>query len=354
VSVVFAECPSCLHQFNLELGEVMSGRHRFTVLCSNCDYYIRFDYRLIMAPVSKVELKSEEIEEVLTLVDDGKNDTEIEEILGVGTRRLRQIRDENNRPRSKQWDNQFTDEQKITVIDMIREGNTLAEISTQSGVSGRKIKEWREEEIGDGNPLPEFIKGVSRRQKYSDEELIELAFLNPGFGFKRFVEYLSVKEDFVLDLFIEFKQFTNGEEDPLATLQDPSQMKMVTREEYLRVTNKKYSPKGSGISTSRGSGAEVGSNHRGIPLPPQEFKWGPYQRKEWGNEGVHNFEGPMTIDNWIEEKITQKGYIRFSEDAEDFSECCRVGSSAGTFRKWMKKVGYLKLDNRYGYWIVED
>ena len=67
MAVIFANCPSCLHQFSLELGEVKSGRRRFTVLCSNCEYYIKFDYRLIMAPGSKTDLKSEEIGEVVAL-----------------------------------------------------------------------------------------------------------------------------------------------------------------------------------------------------------------------------------------------------------------------------------------------
>mgnify|MGYP001184041387 CR=1 FL=1 len=70
-----------------------------------------------MAPGSKAELRSEEIEEALTLIDDGKKDSEIKEKMGLSGYRLRQIRDDNNRPRSKQWDNRFTDEQKNTVID---------------------------------------------------------------------------------------------------------------------------------------------------------------------------------------------------------------------------------------------
>ena len=362
MAVIFANCPSCLHQFSLELGEVKPGRHRFTVLCSNCEYIIRFDYRLIMAPGSKTDLKPKEIEEVLTLIDDGKNDSEIKEMLGLSGYRLRQIRDENNRPRSKQWDNRFRDEQKTTVIDMIREGNTLAEISRQvPGVSKRKIKEWREEQIEEGNPLPELIRGVSRRQKYSDEELIELAFMNPGYGFKRFVEYLGVRENFLLDLFIEYKKFTNGEEDPLAALQDPSFLTLVTESEYKKITGKSRVPRGLGragggrpskASEKFGTGRRKIGDNRGIPLPPQEFKWGPYQRK-WGTKRIHDLEGPMTIDSWIEEKMIQKGYVRFSEDAEDFSKRCGAGSSAGIFRKWMKRAG-LTLDNRYGYWIVEE
>ena len=231
--------------------------------------------------MSYSDLSPSTIEKALILIDQRKTDKEISKLLGLSTYFLRRIRDDNNRPRSKQWISQFTVEQKSTVIEMIIEGNTLSEISLKSGVSKRKIKEWREEEIAEGNPLPEFKKGVARRQKYSDEELIELAFLNPGYGFKRFTTYLSVKEDFVLQLFSELKEFTGGVEDPLATLQDPAFMVMVTRKEYQQITGRKYSPKGSGLSTSRNPGAAKGTNSKSVPLPPQEFNWGPYQPKSW-------------------------------------------------------------------------
>lgn len=227
------------------------------------------------------ELSPELIEESLRLIDEGKTDTEISNIIGLSTYYLRRIRDKNNLPRSRQWANTHTIEQMNDVIDMIREGSTLAEISSQTGISNRKIKQWREEKIREGNPLPEFKKGVARRQKYSDEELIELAFLNPGYGFKRFINYLSVKDYFVHQLFTEFKEFTNGEEDLLQVLQDPSYVSLVTREEYRQITGRKYSPPGSGLSTSRNPGAARGSNAKSIPLPPQEFNWGPYSPREY-------------------------------------------------------------------------
>ena len=73
---------------------------------------------------------------------------------------------------------EYTIDQINDVIDLIREGNTVPEISRLSGVNQRKIREIREHEVKNGNPLPEFIKGVSRIQKYSDEELIDLVYLN--------------------------------------------------------------------------------------------------------------------------------------------------------------------------------
>tara|TARA_B100000676_G_C17932557_1_gene761745 strand:+ start:82 stop:1119 length:1038 start_codon:yes stop_codon:yes gene_type:complete len=48
---------------------------------------------------------------------------------------------------------------------------------------------------------------------------------------------------------------------------------MVTRKEYQEITGRNYSPKGSGLSSSRNPGAAKGTNSKSVPLPPQEFDW---------------------------------------------------------------------------------
>ena len=226
------------------------------------------------------DLSSELIEEALCQIDEGKNDTEISVILGLSTYNIRKIRDDNNRPRSQQWtDKQLSPEQINDIIDLIREGGTLRQISDETGISKRKVKELREQEIREGNTLPEFKKGVARRQKYTDEELIELAFLNPGYGFKRFTERLGVGERFVLNLFIEFKEFTDGEEDPLATLQDPSFVSWVTKAEYKRVVGGNL-PKGySGKGATGGSNKNLHARQALVPVPPINFNWGSFSPK---------------------------------------------------------------------------
>ncbi len=153
------------------------------------------------------EITPEIIKEALLMIDEGKTDVDISASLGIQTRFLRRIRDQNNRPRSSQWAHlELTSEQMNDIIDLIREGSTLTQISEETGVARRRIKNFREEEIRSGNLLPEIKKEKSVTQKYSDEELIGLAFINPGYGFDRFTRFLGVRRNFVMDLFLQFKE----------------------------------------------------------------------------------------------------------------------------------------------------
>lgn len=226
---------------------------------------------------------SQEIrDEAIRLFSEGMIDTDISKILGVSTTFLRNLRKEHN-IRSSDGDKRrmISVEKMNEIIDLIREGAPLNEICSITGVSKNKIKSIHSDEIKDGNPLPDIVKGVAIRTKYTDEELIELAYLNPGFGFKRFTKHLSIHEKTCFELFMDLKEFTNGMEDLYALLQDESQGTMVTREEYQEITGKKYPPKGSGLSTSRAPGTNKGNNHKSIFLPPQIFNWGHYVKKEW-------------------------------------------------------------------------
>ncbi len=307
------------------------------------------------------EIGEELIKEALRLIDNGMKDVEIERIIGVSTYHLRKIRDENNRPRSKQWwDKEVTTGQINDIIEMIREGATVQEIHAESGISRKRITEIREVEISEGNLLPEIKKGKSVTQKYSDEELIGLAFINRGYGFDRFTKFLGVKRNFVMDLFLEFKEFTDGEEDPFGCLQDPSNHKLVSEHEYRNITGKTRLPKGAGrskggrpskASESYGTGRKNVGDHRDIPLPPQEFNWGEYSQKMWHvkKHPAHELKGDMSVSEWIENKISEKGYVRFEEDSADFSQSTGAGSSKGSFRKWMKRSD-LQYNAGYQYW----
>ena len=128
--------------------------------------------------------------------------------------------------------------------------------------------------------------------KYSDEELIQLAILNPGFGINRFLKVLHPDSDadrrrrkryHLIQLFDEHKVEFN--EDLFDIIQDPDYSNMVTEKQYKEITGEKYLPQGRymGRSTSRTSklseGYGKGYNIRGdaqanIPLPPQDFHWG--------------------------------------------------------------------------------
>jgi DNA-binding transcriptional MerR regulator len=179
-------------------------------------------------------------EEALRLAREGKIDTEISSILGVSTTTLRNWRRKNNVPASDGDKKRLYSVDQINdVIDLIREEVWIGQIQTQTGVNRRKIREIHNEERKGGNPLPDLIRGIAIRSKYSDEELIELAYQNPGYGFKRFVSFLSISEKHCLQLFFEFKNFTNDEEDLYQHLQDESYGTMVTREDYQNITGKK-------------------------------------------------------------------------------------------------------------------
>ena len=308
------------------------------------------------------DINSELVDEALRQIDEGRIDTEISSTLGIPTRTLRLIRDINNRPRSGgRWkDIELSAEEMNDIIDMLREGATLTQIHKKTGVSKKRIRDFRENEVREGNHLPEFKKGKSVNQKYSDEELIELAFINPGYGFERFAKFLGVRRNFVLDLFLQFKEFTGGEEDPFGCLQDPSNHTLVSENEYKEITGKSRVPKGTGRATggrpskaseSYGTGRKSVGDHRDILLPPQEFNWGDFSPKMW-DDRQHSADGSklaQSVSQWLENKISEKGFVRFDEDSADFSQSTGAGASRRVFTKWMKRND-LQYHAAYQYW----
>ena len=240
---------------------------------------------------------------------------------------------------------EYTIDQINDFIDHIRDGNTISEISRISGVSHNKIRKVREEEVRSGNPLPEFIKGISRVQKYTDEELIELVYLNPGYGLKRFMDLLGITKKFLFDLSMDYKDFTQGEEDLIAILQDESHGRMVSRKEYFEITGNERVPKGAGAST----GGRVpkpdrvgvkGRLLKDVYLPPQIFYWGSVKPKVWREKKRKEIV-------WIEKRVEQKGYLSSVEDKDDFEN--ETGAGKTKFNKWMNKAGLVfdKYENRW-------
>jgi hypothetical protein len=55
----------------------------------------------------------------------------------------------------------------------------------------------------------------------------------------------------------------------------------------------------------------------------------------------------MSIEDWIEQKITDKGYIQAQEHREEF--ILATGAGATKFNKWMKKAG-LYFNKQTGRW----
>ena len=149
--------------------------------------------------------------------------------------------------------------------------------------SEERQKEWIKDKFLDPDIYASEEENVTHfTTKYSDEEVIELAELNPGFGLRRFVKVLYPKSksprdyeyDFAM-LFDEWKDFSGI--DLLNHLEDKKYSKMVNGDEYLKITGKKYLPSGYGRSTSRISSTErKGTPGSGVkvPLKPQIFNWG--------------------------------------------------------------------------------
>ena len=280
--------------------------------------------------------------EAMRLAREGKIDTEIFSILGVSTTTLRNWRRQNNIASSDGDKKRLHSVEQINdVIDLICEEVWIGEIETQTGVNRRKIREIHNEERKDGNPLPDLVKGTAVRSKYSDEELIELAYQNPGYGFKRFVSFLSISEKHCLQLFFEFKNFTNEEEDLYQYLQDESYGTMVTRKDFQKITGKKYSPKGSGLALTKASGNRKGVNSKHIFLPPQIFNWGEITKKIYRNTAE------AVILHWIQRKLSEKGYLSSQEDCDDFVSA--TGTGATKFNKWMKRAN-LVFNKKTGMW----
>jgi len=281
--------------------------------------------------------------EAIAQMKEGVTDTEISKSLGMSTRCLSNWRKQAGLSPSSGGRKRYTIEQLNDVVDLIRDGYPIGEISKETGVAATKIREWHQEEIRKGNPLPNIKKGVGISQKYSDEELIELAYLNPGYGVKRFISTLGISEKFLLELFLEYKHYTNGEDDLIAILQDERYGEMISHQEYYKLTGNKYAPKGSGLSTNRSSrGSDANKGVKSIFHPPQEFNWGEYNRKYWRS----SISGEPL--EWIKQKLSDKGYITAREDKDDF--ILDTGTGVTKFNNWMKRADLI-FDRKSGHWI---
>ncbi len=287
--------------------------------------------------------------EAISLAKEGITDAEISRTLGVSTKFVYNLRKQHGlalSPGKKQYDV----EQLNQVIDLIREGYPIGQISELTGVNNNRIRKLHTEEIREGNPLPDIKRGISRRQKYSDEDVIELAYQNPGYGLKRFIEKLGISETFALNLFLEYKEWTNGEEDLIALLQDSTHGQMITRQDYFKITGDTSVPKGAGISNSRKSKldrkGERGGFLRDVFLPPQDFNWGNVRRRTGRSsnqlEDVHD---PVIF--WIQNRVLEKGYLNSIEDKDQF--VAETGAGATKFNKWMKRAG-LEFDKKSQRW----
>lgn len=124
--------------------------------------------------------------------------------------------------------------------------------------------------------------------KYSEDEIINLVYENIGYGFTRFAKEIyygsvegkksrnaSKSESALLVFFSEVKN--ECDLDLFDMLQETSNHKLLTRQQYREKTGKMTAPSGYGLSSSRTSKLEIkgtrGGVHQKILMPPSQFNW---------------------------------------------------------------------------------
>ena len=147
-------------------------------------------------------------------------------------------------------------------------------------------RKWMEKKLLDPEIELDFTKDKDEKGKFSEENIVDLAELNPGYGIKRFIKklYPHVKEKEIrryeyeiIMLFSDLKDAFGI--DLLNHLEDKKYSKLVNGDEYMRITGNKSLPRGFGRSSSRiSSELRKGEPGEGIklPLPPQNFNWGSF------------------------------------------------------------------------------
>jgi hypothetical protein len=129
--------------------------------------------------------------------------------------------------------------------------------------------------------------------KYTEEEIIQLIRQNPGYGLLRMISELYPKKDgrqtrnrnrIAQDILIILEDHEKETGENLYDLiQSTDYSRMVTENDYLRITGSKNIPSGHG---RRGSASGAKSNrdvrHKDtmIALPPQIFEWGAVEPAE--------------------------------------------------------------------------
>ena len=101
---------------------------------------------------------------------------------------------------------------------------------------------------------------------------------NPGYGFRRFVDYLGIKPEFVFDLFEELREYSGGKEDPIRVLNDPTRVDWVTKKEYLRLVGGKIPKRYPNRVDAHGKSRAEQSSEM-VPVPPINFSWGDFEQK---------------------------------------------------------------------------
>ena len=131
---------------------------------------------------------------------------------------------------------------------------------------------------------------MTRRRgiRYLEEEILLFARSNRGYGLERMIRIIYFENVtkrsqkgsrfFIdaLDVLMDHKESSG--EDLYEWIQDPEMTKMVTKQEYMRITGAKRVPKGTGHSLGGRKSKPSRKRSRGdlmleVPLFPQHFDW---------------------------------------------------------------------------------
>ena len=175
------------------------------------------------------------------------------------------------------------------------------------------VQEKRKQERQEYQPLedgswPEINIEDTESQllaKYSDDELILLASLNPGYGFRKFMMQLypsgqkTSRRNASVMAFL--KEIVDDEgKNYYEILQEPSKISWVTKSQYYRITGEKYLPSGYGSrGASGGKKANLDAGQSLVPLPPQKFDWGdvtPSNRRVSNQHGRFRNAAPVLLN----------------------------------------------------------
>lgn len=218
-------------------------------------------------------------EQIISLMAAGYSNGDLSREFDIPRKTLSYWRERAALPPSSGRRSTYSEDQIDHVISLIKDNITIGEIRRITGVNNNKVHEIYNQKISAGMALPDLKRGIANRGKYSDEQLIELATLNRGYGFNRFVQFLGISKNQFFDLLVDFKEFIG--EDLYEHLQDTSNHILVTEEHYMQITGNRQLPKGYGGGTGpRQRRKKKGQNQYKVPLPPQDFIWGEIERND--------------------------------------------------------------------------
>ena len=195
--------------------------------------------------------------------------------------------------------------------------------------------------------------------KFNPDDIISLARMNPGYGFRRFVKLLCGELDRppssknisqVMRVFDIHKVETG--ENLFDSLQDTSNHRIVSLPDYMRITNSKFPPVGYG----QGSGGRTpkplrkGEKGRGIkvPLPPQVFQWGHIDSS--GSRFVVEGRGKTNHLKLIDIRKFQSLYEVEMKTVEQISEI--MGISKSWLLKLIDRMNNYDQDGILEDWIT--